>query len=91
MNDINDRVLSSGDEDYTQISLIAQRLFESLPFNNIAREDSSETSALKLFSTEEIRKVFDTNFNTALQTIIDDEISSRRTSNKHPLKIQFLA
>ena len=92
LNDINDRILSSGDEDYTQqISIIAQRLFESLPINNIAREDSSETSALELFPTKEIREAFDTNFNTALQTIIDDEISSRRTSNKHPLKIQFLA
>jgi len=68
-------------------SYIAQRLFESLPINNIAREDSS----LNLFPTEEIRKAFDTNFNAALHTIIDDEIVSRRTSNKHPLKIQFLA
>ena len=92
LNNINDRILSSGDEDYTQqISIIAQRLFESLPINNIAREDSSETSALELFPTKEIREVFDTSFNTALQTIINDEIISRRTSNKHPLKIQFLA
>ena len=84
LNDINDKILSSGDEDYTQqISIIAQRLFESLPINNIARA--------QLFPTEEIRKAFDTNFIAALHTIIDDEIVSRRTSNKHPLKIQFLA
>ena len=88
LNDINDRIISNGDEDYTQqISIIAQRLFESLPINNISREDNS----VQLFLTEEIREAFDTNFNAALHTIIDDEISSRRTSNKHPLKIQFLA
>ena len=94
LNDIDDDIfsISIGSIDKkSQISYIAQRLFESLPINNITREDSSETSALKLFPTEEIRKAFDTNFNTALQTIIDDEIISRRTSNKHPLKIQLLA
>jgi len=71
----------------SHISYIAQRLFESLPINNITREDRS----LQLFPTEEIRNSFDTNLIAALHTIIDDEIVSRRTSNKHPLKIQFLA
>ena len=67
----------------SHISYIAQRLFESLPINKITRA--------QLFPTEEIRKAFDTNLIAALHTIIDDEIVSRRTSNKHPLKIQFLA
>ena len=71
------------DKDYIQVSHIAQRLFESLPINKITRA--------QLFPTEEIRKAFDTNLIAALHTIIDDEIVSRRTSNKHPLKIQFLA
>ena len=88
LNEDDDDILSTSigsiiDKDYIQMSHIAQRLFESLPINKITRA--------QLFPTEEIRKAFDTNLIAALHTIIDDEIVSRRTSNKHPLKIQFLA
>ena len=86
----------------TSIAGIVQGLFDTLSIhNNTAAVKSAEveggqeeTAPLKLFPTKEMSDEFDAKFHAALQSLKDsvlEELASNGTSNKHPLKMQFLA
>lgn len=81
------------------IAGIVQGLLDTLSIHNntavTSMEDrEEETAQLKLFPTKEMSDEFDAKFHAALQSLKDsvrEELASNGTSNKHPLKMQFLA
>ena len=83
----------------TSIAGIVQGLFDTLSIHDNTAVTSVEgeqeqTAPLKLFPTKETSDEFDTKFHAALQSLKDsvrEELASNGTSNKHPLKMQFLA
>lgn len=75
---------------HTSMAGIAQELFETLPMSVV----EGETASLQLFPNKEKRDEFDANLHAAIQSLRDnicEELASSGTSNKHPLKMQFLA
>ena len=84
---------------HTSIAGIAQGLFDTLPIDNTAvksveGEAREAVASLQLFPNKEMRDEFDANFHAAIQSLRDsvcEELASNGTSNKHPLKMQFLA
>lgn len=82
----------------TSIAGIVEELFGTLPIHDNAASMSVEgeevEKALQLFPTKEMRDEFDADFHAAIQSLKDSvckELASNGTSNKHPLKMQFLA
>ena len=83
----------------TSIAGIVESLFDTLSIHNntavtSVEDREEETAPLKLFPTKEMSDEFDVNFHAALQSLKDpvrEELASNGTSNKHPLKMQFLA
>ena len=76
--------------DVSSLAGIAQELFDTLPMS----VEEGETASLQLFPNKEIRDKFDANLHAAIRSLRDnicEELASNGTSNKHPLKIQFLA
>ena len=74
----------------TSMAGIAQELFDTLPMSLV----EGETASLQLFPNKEKRDEFDANLHAAIQSLRDnicEELASSGTSNKHPLKMQFLA
>ena len=84
----------------TSIAGIVQSLFDTLSIHDNTAvkseevEGGEETLPLKLFPIKEMSDEFDAKFHGALQSLKDSvrvELASNGTSNKHPLKMQFLA